>query len=111
DETFEVAPPLRWLEVGNDVTERHWLDENGQFYIPEPEPKPTEPLTKLTILHRLRDAGAVEGFAAALAAEENVYTAMMWDAAASFTRGDDDWLALEATLREVEGLDVDEILA
>lgn len=112
DEPFPVAPSLRWVEVDLSVTERHWMNEAGEFYIPEPdEPPQDEPLPKLTIIHRLRDAGAIEDFAQVLALEENVYTAMIWDASIAFTRGDEDWEALKATLQRIDGLDVDAILA
>lgn len=112
DEPFPVAPSLRWVEVDLSVTERHWMNEAGEFYIPEPpEPPKDEPLTKLTIIHRLRDANAIEDFAQVLALEENIYTAMLWDAATAFSRGDEDWEALRSTLEQIEGLDVDAILA
>ena len=112
DEPFEVAPSLRWVEVDLSVTERHWMNESGEFYVPEPdEPPQNEPLPKLTIIHRLRDANAIEDFAQALASEGNIYTAMLWDAAMEFTRGDEDWEALRSTLEQIEGLDVDAILA
>lgn len=112
DEPFEVAPSLRWVEVDLSVTERHWMNEAGEFYVPEPdEPPPNEPLPKLTIIHRLRDAGAIEDFAQVLASEGNTYTAMLWDATMEFTRDNEDWEALKAALQQIDGLDVDAILA
>jgi hypothetical protein len=42
DKTFPVAPPLEWIDVPDDVTERHTRKEDGTFE-PEPVPAPEPP--------------------------------------------------------------------
>jgi len=36
---------------------------------------------------------------------------MIWDATMEFTRDNEDWEALKATLQQIDGLDVDAVLA
>jgi hypothetical protein len=41
NKTFEVAPPLRWVDCSDDCKSDEWYFKDGQFFIkPQDTPKP-----------------------------------------------------------------------
>lgn len=49
DNSFEIAPPLFWVECADDVVaDVYWYDPNTQIInlipVPEPEPVPDQPV-------------------------------------------------------------------